>query len=849
MIKSIEEGRKEDGNRSIADKIIKRLHDLEKTVKSNHGRWAWELLQNAKDSVSASKRTVEVKVILTEDSIDFQHTGDSFTEKDIRGLINQISSKEVAEGEETKQVGRFGTGFLTTHLLSKIVIIRGIVRTENSQLFQFEFPLNREGKTTAVLIPRIEEAWRGFHASTEDNEIDLYDDDAFNTSFKYMLVTPEQQAIARTGVNELSNLAPYVLSFVQEIGSIEIIDEVEGSTIKFENKDESDGIQKFVTKYVDGKPTRIRLLFATDGVVSVAARVTKGSDRFEVNSLSKIPKLFCSFPLIGTESFHFPFVVNSFYFNPQTERDGIWLEGDDDSEVQENRKLLLQALELYKTLIANLPHEEYRRLYNISQSRIPAADERYFDAKWYRENVQKALRTFLLKVPLVEREDGTMQTINEIWFPLKSYDNKIREAIWQYTYDLNPQALCRKEDLHHWLDVVWEDVNKQTYEELVKDIAGSKTIKQLKEQLDKSTSDTFEWYNEVGAFLVADEINLPLFEKHAFIPNQQGTFCIKSVLYIDKINDPELVKVLQLLKDDWNRLLKDKRVYFDRYPVKEKKDIANAISDALKKATKDQDFINAVTILSEWFDNNPEEGKELFGDTYRRRAELFMNTIADKDSLYKVMRSKTDLAQLSQVAQAIEENPRLFENIEQAKDIYSLLKKYGVQDLDQLREILDGQGVTVAPRPSLLPITQEILANMGISSPEEWEEAIADKDLAALFSHKSTPTTDMFVYVQGLIREAKASIIAHLQTLENYNLENLDDTTAPTILAGILKDGREISVVARPAYNGEVIIYYGSERDILDYEPSELWVDDGIMPRQITLGHILKTAQIIKFPV
>jgi len=33
MIKSIENGRKEDGNRFIADKIIKRLHDLEKRLK------------------------------------------------------------------------------------------------------------------------------------------------------------------------------------------------------------------------------------------------------------------------------------------------------------------------------------------------------------------------------------------------------------------------------------------------------------------------------------------------------------------------------------------------------------------------------------------------------------------------------------------------------------------------------------------------------------------------------------------------------------------------------------------------------------------------------------------------
>ncbi|MCB9050458.1 MAG: hypothetical protein H6556_13605 [Lewinellaceae bacterium] len=69
MIQSIEIGRKEDGNRSIADKIIKRLHDLEKTAGSNHGRWAWELLQNAKDSIADNGRTVDVKLSYINDTI------------------------------------------------------------------------------------------------------------------------------------------------------------------------------------------------------------------------------------------------------------------------------------------------------------------------------------------------------------------------------------------------------------------------------------------------------------------------------------------------------------------------------------------------------------------------------------------------------------------------------------------------------------------------------------------------------------------------------------------------------------------------------------------------------------
>ena len=47
--------------------------------------------------------------------------------RDVIGLIDQISSKEVEEGQETRKTGRFGTGFLTTHLLSRVIKIKGIV--------------------------------------------------------------------------------------------------------------------------------------------------------------------------------------------------------------------------------------------------------------------------------------------------------------------------------------------------------------------------------------------------------------------------------------------------------------------------------------------------------------------------------------------------------------------------------------------------------------------------------------------------------------------------------------------------------------------------------------------------
>lgn len=847
MIKSIENGRKEDGNRSIADKIIKRLHDLEKTVQNNHGRWAWELLQNAKDSVAETDRTVSVRIKHSYKEIEFSHNGNHFTEKDIRGLINQISSKEVDEGEISKRTGRFGTGFLTTHLLSKEVYIKGIIETDDEALYKFGFPLNRDGKTTGVLIPKIEAAWSAFHESTEDGEIDDYDKEDFNTSFTYSLDTKEQQEIAQIGVDEFSTLIPYVLSFIPEIQSVAIIDKIKKSKVEFTNNPKIvDGFKK-ITRIQDGNSTVIRILFATNGTASIAASGIKKSNTFEFQSLEKVPKLFCDFPLIGTEDFHFPIVVNSFFFNPQTERDGVWLKGDSDPEVKENKEILEQALVLYRDLVADMDCASYKNIFHIANSKMPSTDESYFDKDWYIKTIQKPLRDFLLKQEIVETKSGAGKKLGESWFPLKSYKKEARESLWQYTFDLFPGAVCKKNDLHHWVDIIWDDVNKITYAEIASDIAKMETITKLAENLQKGEANTFKWLNEVGQFIIDEEVNLPLFEKHAIIPNQNGKFLFKSKLYLDDINDSDLIEILQLLGEDWNNILLHKRISFGEFVVKKKSEIALKINEKLKdQKAKDEDFKKAISILSEWFDNNHEEGKEFFSETYRRRAELFMNTIEDKESLYRVMRSKTDL---SKVAEAIEANPRLFETIEKAEKVYSLLKQYDVKNLEQLREILGNKSTVSSGNNILLPVTQEILANMGITSLKEWQEAIKDKDLAAMYSHKSTPTTDMFVYVQSLIKRAKKNIIEHLETLDNYNLDNLDDTTAPTILAGILKDEKEISIVARPAYNKEVIIYYGSERDILDYEPSELWVDDGIQPKMISLGHLLKKAQIVKFPI
>lgn len=146
-------------------------------------------------------------------------------------------------------------------------------------------------------------------------------------------------------------------------------------------------------------------------------------------------------------------------------------------------------------------------------------------------------------------------------------------------------------------------------------------------------------------------------------------------------------------------------------------------------------------------------------------------------------------------------------------------------------------------------INQETLISLGVTSVEELEEALKDKNIAERFLHTSTPSIEMFLYVQGLISRAKTNVIEHLKTLAGYDCSEIEEL-ATTVIGGIKKDGLMIHVVVRPSDNGEVIVYYSSEKDTLDYENAELWIDNGKdIPRHLTLGKILKKTGINRIPV
>ena len=115
-----------------ANKIIDMLTELKlKNDETTSYRWIWELIQNAKDVVNTSGM---VDMIINFDegnrTVEFKHNGKLFSTENIVFLIEQVSTKDrtITNEKNKKTTGKFGTGFLTTHLLSEKVRVSGYLQ-------------------------------------------------------------------------------------------------------------------------------------------------------------------------------------------------------------------------------------------------------------------------------------------------------------------------------------------------------------------------------------------------------------------------------------------------------------------------------------------------------------------------------------------------------------------------------------------------------------------------------------------------------------------------------------------------------------------------------------------------
>jgi len=111
-------------------------------------RWPFELLQNALDAgPRAAQESVRITFREEPSALVFEHDGAFFGLQDLAALLSGGSNKGFDDAETT---GRFGTGFLVTHVLAPRVQLTGLLDAAG-QTEQVDLRLDRSGDEDAIV--------------------------------------------------------------------------------------------------------------------------------------------------------------------------------------------------------------------------------------------------------------------------------------------------------------------------------------------------------------------------------------------------------------------------------------------------------------------------------------------------------------------------------------------------------------------------------------------------------------------------------------------------------------------------------------------------------------------------
>ena len=526
--------------KQAADKIRQLLSAIRNNPATSAKRWVWELMQNAKDIPNKyGKVSVEIELV-SENELQFRHNGDPFVINNITGLIRQVSSKDSLNSDE-ETTGKFGTGFICTHLLSDIIDVSGILNYKGYR--RFYLSLDRSGRSSEELMPRIKEVEKVFlepenHFSDVPNYEGNRNESDYDTVFKYHLTSLEKLDSAEAGLDDLVNTLPITLvTQAKKIKQVHVVDRVRGTDVIYVcNSQQLDENVTFSEIKINSDKKQYLSYITSD--VALTIEVQKDDNGYTlIKRDSKQPVLYRDFPLIGSENFYFPYTLNGFKLCPTEKRNSIPLNGEDNEEAKDNRLIIEQAVDAAVKFNQWLIEHNSTNRYLLASSRRPQPEVNYDDriALPWIKNLQSNWRKQLLTQMLSETKEGIFP-LNEISVPSFVGHGESNAKVTNETFFslldghyLGRGHLPLAEHLHGWLNVLrpeystWEADLKYEKENFLADLANAKSIDLLCTTLNKSRIEIIAWLNSVYSFLIQQNC-LSDFDEYAIIPNMEGNF-------------------------------------------------------------------------------------------------------------------------------------------------------------------------------------------------------------------------------------------------------------------------------------------------------------------------------------
>jgi len=600
-----------------ADKVIQILDQVRDEGKKSRRRWIWELMQNAKD-VKNTYGQVSIEIELSEDKLIFRHNGDPFRIDNLTGLIQQVSSKP-SDGKDEETTGKFGTGFISTHLLSDVIIVKGIVQEPNENPKRIEIELNRSGETSEELMPAIERSLQLVDLIDNDIEYPPLLDYAikrkegdFDNEFIYSLLNEDAKQAAKVGVEDLKTTLPLTLTFVDKLKQIRVINHLDGEdiTYKCEKKLDIKQIKEFEIQI--NKDSKRAFILYSNEIYSLAAEVNNLKEYKLIETQPNQPYLYRDFPLVGTDNFYFPFILNGKYLFPTEKRDSILLNGQ-NKKPEHNKTIFAEAIEGSKDFIEYLISKNAHNRYVALLSRFPTYDFEEDTREWFLNNIQSNYRKHLLKLPVIETELGT-SILSTVKFPKCGVDDKDNIQFWNLCaavlgYENLPKKEIFLASLKHLgpkeEEKSWNEKLYFTFEDLFELIQSKKTLDAL-ELHSLNEADKIEktkWLKEVFAFAI-NQKQIDLFEKFEVVPNQNGSLRKLDELYEEDVEKPipeEFLDILKSLGKDWRADLIYRGIDFSilNHAKRGITDIAETINEILNEEKKENNATQKVFLKSE----------------------------------------------------------------------------------------------------------------------------------------------------------------------------------------------------------------------------------------------------------
>jgi hypothetical protein len=503
-------------------------------------RWLWELLQNASDTVSQGEK-VNVKISIKSNvnslnsivgyDIVFEHDGGVFNppkEWNKRHEFKNFILAKSGKFSDDDKVGKFGTGFLSTHCLSDKITIEGKCKEADGNFvfrkieldrseFRSEDTLSQQIRTLKI-IKSLDQ-----YELSKSNALDFQ----FSARFTYNCDIHALEKYS-TGIKELFFTLPYVFAFNPKIGTVQVTDD-DGYLTKYTNLGFEDKLEFKLhsTKIESNKSSIIYKEYVAcleeieTGMLAWKTKLINKDGREYLEFIDErkdyldsfnVPmhSLFCQFPLIGSDSLKFPVIINSKNFRPEEKRHGINLI----EENQTNKKIIESAIKMYENYLVTASKQGLK-LFNIVDTLHELKLPSWIDENWYKNKIRE-IRAFISKTKIIDKNYNLEERLSFVdsnyristEFPIIRKDSpELNKRFYDFMNDVDNSKLPVKDHVEYWLNTLWEDekvVSRFNFKEFLKRFANDINFEKLLNSTQKNVveKDKIKWLNELYKFII-----------------------------------------------------------------------------------------------------------------------------------------------------------------------------------------------------------------------------------------------------------------------------------------------------------------------------------------------------------